>query len=133
MHQPTEGEILFNGRSILQRKLSSSHCPWCCAHFSQNIRLFPSLTVFDNVRVAFHLHITSGIVHALSRGPVFRREEQEICRARCGRCPELFNLRRYCRTNRPNACPTAINAAWKSSAPSPRARGSSCSTNLPPA
>src|SRR5207237_6459510 len=44
----------------------------------QNIRLFPSLTAFDNVRVAFNLHLNHGPIHALTRGPKFRAEEERI-------------------------------------------------------
>jgi branched-chain amino acid transport system ATP-binding protein len=79
VYQPTSGAIRFAGQSI------SGHQPYVItshgiARTFQNIRLFPSLTVFDNVRVAFHLHLTSGITHALIRGPAFRREEAEIAR-----------------------------------------------------
>jgi branched-chain amino acid transport system ATP-binding protein len=77
VYQPTSGVIRFAGKSI------SGHQPYVItshgiARTFQNIRLFPSLTVFDNVRVAFHLHLTSGIGHALVRGPAFMREEGEI-------------------------------------------------------
>jgi branched-chain amino acid transport system ATP-binding protein len=44
----------------------------------QNIRLFPSLTAFDNVRVAFNLHLNHGPIRALTRGPKFREEEEQI-------------------------------------------------------
>src|SRR6478609_3698521 len=51
VYQPTEGNILFRGRSIL------SHKPYQLAALGlartfQNIRLFASMTVFDNVRAA---------------------------------------------------------------------------------
>ena len=57
----------------------------------QNIRLFPSLTVFDNVRVAFHLHLFQGIGHAIWRGPAFVREEKEIAE-RVMEMLEIFQL-----------------------------------------
>jgi branched-chain amino acid transport system ATP-binding protein len=77
VYQPTEGDILFDNQSILGKKpyTITSHG---IARTFQNIRLFPSLTVFDNVRVAFHLHLVSGITHALFRGPGFLKEESEI-------------------------------------------------------
>jgi len=34
--------------------------------------------VFDNVRVASHLHVLSGIQHSLWRGRAFRQEEESI-------------------------------------------------------
>lgn len=77
VYQPTEGEISFNGQSILRKKpyRITEHG---IARTFQNIRLFPSLTVFDNVRVAFHLHLLSGMAHALIRGKGFLQEEKEI-------------------------------------------------------
>ena len=77
VYKPTEGEIEFEGRSIVGRKPYhiTEHG---IARTFQNIRLFPSLTVFDNVRVAFHLHLLSGVTHAWVRGNGFLKEEQEI-------------------------------------------------------
>ena len=77
VYQPTEGEIHFDGQGIVGKKpyIITAHG---IARTFQNIRLFPSLSVFDNVRVAFHLHLLSGITHALVRGRNFLREESEI-------------------------------------------------------
>jgi branched-chain amino acid transport system ATP-binding protein len=77
VYQPTEGQISFGGKSILKHRpyQITSHG---IARTFQNIRLFPSLSVFDNVRVAFHLHLVSGMGHALIRGPAFRKEEASI-------------------------------------------------------
>ena len=44
----------------------------------QNIRLFPSLTVFDNVRTVFHLHLKGDVRHALWRGRGYHAEERNI-------------------------------------------------------
>ena len=60
----------------------------------QNIRLFSSLTVFDNVRVAFNLHLASGAAHGLSRGRAFQREEQNIG-AQVMEMLEIFKLGRF--------------------------------------
>ncbi|HEX7863089.1 MAG TPA: ABC transporter ATP-binding protein [Verrucomicrobiae bacterium] len=77
VYQPTEGEISFAGKSIVGSKPYhiTEHG---IARTFQNIRLFPSLSVFDNVRVAFHLHLLSGLSHALVRGKNFLREESAI-------------------------------------------------------
>src|SRR4051812_25298806 len=77
VYEPTEGAISFQGESIVGKEpyRITEHG---IARTFQNIRLFPSLTVFDNVRVAFHLHIVSGIAHALFRGTSFLKEEREI-------------------------------------------------------
>ena len=43
----------------------------------QNIRLFASMSVFDNVRTATQLHRARGIRNALWRGPSFRHGEEK--------------------------------------------------------
>ena len=43
----------------------------------QNVRLFPNLSVFDNLRVALHRHQTVGMAAAALRLPKLRAEEQE--------------------------------------------------------
>ncbi len=77
VYQPTEGRIEFDGHSIsrLEPYQITSHG---IARTFQNIRLFPSLSVFDNVRVAFHLHLLSGVSHAWWRGKAFAQEEKEV-------------------------------------------------------
>jgi branched-chain amino acid transport system ATP-binding protein len=77
VYQPTEGDIKFNDHSVLRHKPYQITKRGIARTF-QNIRLFPSLSVFDNVRVAFHLHLSSGIAHALTRGRKFIAEEKEI-------------------------------------------------------
>jgi branched-chain amino acid transport system ATP-binding protein len=60
----------------------------------QNIRLFKSMSVFDNVRVACTLHRGTGPLHSLLRMGAFQDDEAAIA----GRVEELlglFNLRRY--------------------------------------
>jgi len=77
VYQPTEGDISFGGRSLLKHKPNQITARGIARTF-QNIRLFHSLTVFDNVRVAFHLHTASGVSHSLTRGIKFHEEEERI-------------------------------------------------------
>ena len=90
VYEPTEGEVHFCNHSIAGKRpyQITEHG---IARTFQNIRLFPSLSVFDNVRVAFHLHITSGIEHAWWRGEKFRTEEASI-KASVMEMLELFKL-----------------------------------------
>lgn len=44
----------------------------------QNIRLFPTMTVLENVMIARHCRTRAGIMGALFRPPSVRREEREI-------------------------------------------------------
>ena len=77
VYQPTSGGIRFAGQSLVGRKpyQITEHS---IARTFQNIRLFPSLSVFDNVRVAFHLHLKHDAVHSLTRLRAFHVEEKMI-------------------------------------------------------
>ena len=44
----------------------------------QNVRLFPYLTIVDNLRIALHRHMSGGILSHAFRLPAGRREEAEI-------------------------------------------------------
>jgi branched-chain amino acid transport system ATP-binding protein len=44
----------------------------------QNIRLFPNLTVLDNVRIAYHAHAGYSLGDAILRTPRFFQKEQEL-------------------------------------------------------
>src|SRR6266536_1641296 len=87
VYQPTAGEILFDGDTLVGLKPYQITGRGIARTF-QNIRLFSSLTVFDNVRVAFNLHLASGARHALGRGRVFQREEQLIA----GQVMEMLDI-----------------------------------------
>jgi branched-chain amino acid transport system ATP-binding protein len=92
VYQPTEGEIRFAGEPTAGLKPFAITERGIARTF-QNIRLFPSLTVFDNVRVAFHLHLAHDAVHSLTRGPKFQREEVEL-RERTRELLSIFSLER---------------------------------------
>jgi branched-chain amino acid transport system ATP-binding protein len=93
VYQPTEGEISFADKTIVGKR-PYDITEHGIARTFQNIRLFPSLTVFDNVRVAFHLHLASGIGHALWRGKAFRKEETEI-RDKVFELLKIFSLEKH--------------------------------------
>lgn len=94
VYQPTEGGIAFAGNptaGLKPYKITERGI----ARTFQNIRLFPSLSVHDNVRVAFHLHLDHDSVHSLTRGGKFQREESEL-RDRTRELLSIFNLERVC-------------------------------------
>ncbi len=93
VYQPTEGEISLAGNSIVGKKPYEITAHGIARTF-QNIRLFPSLSVFDNVRVGFNLHLRSGISHALWRGPGFFIEEKTI-ETEIMELLEIFRLGRH--------------------------------------
>ncbi|NHZ70737.1 MAG: ATP-binding cassette domain-containing protein [Proteobacteria bacterium] len=74
---PDEGQILFNGIDI------SGHQPHeitelGIARTFQNVRLFPNMTVLENVMVAQHCRSKTGVFGTLLNTPSFKREEAEI-------------------------------------------------------
>ena len=68
VYQPTKGRIHFNGIAIPGHKPHQITRLGIARTF-QNIRLFSSLSVFDNVRSAMLMHLQHGIAHALFRAP----------------------------------------------------------------
>jgi branched-chain amino acid transport system ATP-binding protein len=92
VYQPSEGTIAFHGKPTAGLKPFEITARGIARTF-QNIRLFPSLTVFDNVRVAFHLHLNHDSVHSLTRGRKFRAEEREL-KERTKDLLDIFNLYR---------------------------------------
>ncbi len=87
VYQPTEGQILFQGKSITKSRPYHITADGIARTF-QNIRLFPSLSVFDNVRAVFHLHLKGDVRHALWRGKRYHAEEDSIA----GRVMELLEI-----------------------------------------
>ena len=93
VYVPSAGEIRFAGESLAGRKpYGITKCG--IARTFQNIRLFPSLTVFDNVRVAFHLRLKHDAVHSLTRFRAFRDEETQIA-AQTLELLEIFHLGKF--------------------------------------
>jgi branched-chain amino acid transport system ATP-binding protein len=77
VYRPTLGTITFAGKSVVGHRPYKITARGIARTF-QNIRLFSSLTVFDNVRTACNMHLRHGILYALTRGPKFAEEEVEI-------------------------------------------------------
>lgn len=93
VYKPTEGNIFICGDNIVGRKpYQITACG--VARTFQNIRLFSSLSVFDNVRVGCYRHLRHGITHALTRGRSFMEEEKEIEKT-IMELLDIFNLGRF--------------------------------------
>lgn len=90
VYQPTEGKITFRGDPTAGLK-SHQLAARGIARTFQNIRLFPSMTVFDNVRTAVQLHRREGIANALWRGKHFRESEKAV-EKQVVELLEIFNL-----------------------------------------
>ncbi|MEO6053949.1 MAG: ABC transporter ATP-binding protein [Chthoniobacterales bacterium] len=77
VYRPTGGEVRFEGRlcnGLRPYRITAQGI----ARTFQNIRLFSSLSVLENVRAAFTLNLKHGILHALTRGPKFFAEEKQV-------------------------------------------------------
>ena len=93
VYQPTEGHITFNGRPTARLKPYQLARRGIARTF-QNIRLFASMTVFDNVRTAIQLHRPHGIRNALWRGRGFREGEKAV-ESQAMELLEIFKLGRF--------------------------------------
>lgn len=90
VYQPTEGTITFAGNCT--KGLRPYHLAKAgIARTFQNIRLFASMSVFDNVRTAMQVHRERGIRDALLRGSSFRKSEKEV-ETRVMELLEIFGL-----------------------------------------
>lgn len=93
IYQPTEGTVRFQGRDVRGMR-ANQIAGLGIARTFQNIRLFGSLSVLDNVRTAANLHRTTSPWQALIRLGKFHAEEAAITR-RAEELLELFSLQRF--------------------------------------
>jgi branched-chain amino acid transport system ATP-binding protein len=87
VYAPTAGAITFNCRPTARLK-APQLARLGIARTFQNIRLFGSLSVFDNVRAAVQLHRPHGIRDALWRGRGFRKAEEAVA----GQVMEILDI-----------------------------------------
>jgi branched-chain amino acid transport system ATP-binding protein len=77
VYPPSEGTISYGGRRLNNLR-SSRIISHGIARTFQNIRLFKSMTVLENVQVGMHCRTKSGAFRALFKSPFAIREEKEI-------------------------------------------------------
>src|SRR5438132_842205 len=93
VYPPSAGRIVFAGEATIGKRPYQITARGIARTF-QNIRLFPSLSVFDNVRVAFHLRLKHDALHSLTRLRAFREEEEQIA-AETFELLDIFGLSRH--------------------------------------
>ena len=74
LYTPTEGTVMFDGKSLVgvpPHKIAATGM----ARTFQNIRLFGAMTAAENVMVAMHSHLHSGVFSTILGLPKQRREE----------------------------------------------------------
>jgi branched-chain amino acid transport system ATP-binding protein len=77
LYAPSGGEILFQGEGTIGMEPFEITQLGIGRTF-QNIRLFPNLTVLDNVRIAYHPHAGYGLFDAILRNDRFEAKEREL-------------------------------------------------------
>jgi branched-chain amino acid transport system ATP-binding protein len=90
VYEPTSGTIYFNGQRIDGLRPYQIASRGVSRTF-QNIRLFPSMTVIENVMTACHIHMGQKLFDAVLRTPRFARDEKKH-REYCIELLEIFDL-----------------------------------------
>jgi branched-chain amino acid transport system ATP-binding protein len=75
--RPTAGRVMFAGTDITRMRPDQRAARGIRRTF-QNLKLFPEMTVLENVMIGFHTESRAEIIEALLHTPRQRREEQQI-------------------------------------------------------
>ncbi len=94
VYDPTEGDVLFNGESLVHYK------PYEVTHRGiartfQNIRLCQSLSVKDNVRVSYNNSCKSKLFKSIIQSSSYHKEEKQIDEE-INELLSMFDLYGYC-------------------------------------
>ncbi len=77
IYVPSAGSIKFQGTELAEMP-PHAITQLGIARTFQNIRLFPNLTVLDNVRIAYHPHAGYGMLDAITHNGKFTALEREL-------------------------------------------------------
>lgn len=77
VYQPTEGEIIFNGKKTVGKK-PADIVNLGMARTFQNIRLFKNLSVIDNIKIAFQKELNYSAFSTIFRLPKYWKQERVI-------------------------------------------------------
>ncbi|HZV13249.1 MAG TPA: ABC transporter ATP-binding protein [Candidatus Kapabacteria bacterium] len=77
VYKPTDGNVLFQGKSITNLQPYQITKAGIARTF-QNIRLFQSMSVLDNVRVAFNKNLRTKLFSAIAHMPAQAQEEEDV-------------------------------------------------------
>ena len=82
IYTPTKGDVLLHPKGLPTRRLNglkpNKVTEMGVARTFQNIRLFPDMTVLENVMIGRHCRTKSGIFSSIIRSKGVREEEQQI-------------------------------------------------------
>jgi branched-chain amino acid transport system ATP-binding protein len=77
LYKPTTGQVVFDGRDITA-KAAHIVTQAGMARTFQNIKLFKTMTVLENVQVGRHSRMKARIAGSIFHTPFVRREEREV-------------------------------------------------------
>ncbi len=130
VYRPDSGTVSLEGRRLNGLPPHEITAAGLARTF-QNIRLFPDLSVLDNVRVACHLDARHGLLAALLRTPRHLAEEKAM-EERSRALLSLFGLEERADGDARKP-PTATSGGWRWRGRWRPRRRSSSSTSRPPA
>jgi len=82
IYEPTDGDVFIHPPGGKRRRINGVKINRATelglARTFQNIRLFPNMTVLENVMIGRHCRAKAGVLEAIFRGSGTRNEEQEI-------------------------------------------------------
>lgn len=93
IYPPTSGEIFFQGENIgglLSHKITQKGI----VRTFQNIRIFPALTVLENIIIAYHFRSKYSIFSGILRDNNYHQEEEKMSK-RAMKLLRLFDLHTY--------------------------------------
>jgi branched-chain amino acid transport system ATP-binding protein len=77
LYHPTSGKVFFKGEDVIGLEPFEITRLGIGRTF-QNIRLFPNLSVLDNVRIAYHTHAGYGFLESILHNRKFDTKEKEL-------------------------------------------------------
>lgn len=77
IYKPDNGTVMFGGRSLIGLRPDQVNAAGMARTF-QSIRLFPNMTVLENVMVGMHSRLNVGLWTTIFRTSGFRRQEEDV-------------------------------------------------------
>ena len=93
VYEPTEGQVYFDGQLVNGHK-SYQVTQMGMARTFQNIRLFSELSVLDNVKIAFNMHVKYNLAEAVLRDKLYFHEEEYVTE-KAMELLEIFHLEKH--------------------------------------
>ena len=77
VYRPTDGGIRLDGQNLIGKK-PNEICKMGVARTFQNIRLFPNLSVLDNVKTGLHNEISYSLAESMLHVGSYRQKEKQM-------------------------------------------------------